>query len=366
MAAIAATGAAAALGGAALFSWSWSRAKVLEALPAKMRRVVLVEANKELQKARLEVEEVDIPKPRPGQVVVKVAAAPINPSDHGTWMRPPNQDYPLPLGIEGSGTVVASGGGIMASRLLGKKVAVFGGTYAEYTVSDAMRVFVLPQELPVEDGCAFLVNPFTVVGIVDTVKQQGGKALIHTAAASQLGQMMVKYCKAEGVTLVNVVRRREQAELLRSLGAEHIVSTGDDDWQDQLAKLIQDLGIKFAFDALAGDMSGKLLTMLPPGSSVYVYGRLSNEPLGNVKPLDLIYRGKKLQGFLTTNWLMKGGALQAIRRGMRTSKLVGKHLKGIFASDFKDTTLADMHSDYCRLIDSGLTGTKVRVRPHVV
>lgn len=356
---------AAALGGAALLSWSLSRAKATEKVPSRMRRVVLVEANKDLKQARLEVQEVDTPKPRKGQVLVKVAAAPINPSDDGIWKVKPRLGYPFPLGNEGSGTVVATGGGMVASRLLGKKVAVLGNTYAEYTVVDAMRgAFTLPQDLPVEDGCAFFVNPFTVVGIVETVKEQGGKALIHTAAASQLGQMMVKYCKAEGMTLVNLVRRKEQVELLRGLGAEYVVSTSDEDWQSQLEQLIRDLQIKHVFDAIAGDMSGTLLTIMPPGSTVYVYGRLSDTPIGNIQPLDLIYRGKKLQGFLLTNWLTKGGMLQALRRSIRTSKLVGKHLKGIFSSEFKDTTLTGLHSDYCSFTASGVTGTKVRVRPH--
>jgi len=363
MAAAFVTCGAVALGGGALLTWRWSKAKQFESVPAKMRRVVLVEADKDLSKAKLEVQEVDVPKPRRGQVLVKVAAAPINPSDDGIWRVPPKQGYPLPIGNEGSGTVVATGGGLLGARLMGKPVAVMGGTYAEYTVVDAMRVFSLPPELPVEDGCAFFINPFTVVGIVEMVREQGGKALIHTAAASQLGQMMVKYCKAEGLTLVNIVRRQEQVELLQGLGAEHIVSTGDSNWRDQLTKLIQQLKLKFAFDAVAGELSGTLLKLLPPGSCVWVYGRLAPEPVGNVDPLDLIYRGKKLQGFLLTGWLMKGGPLKALWRSVKTARAVKKHLAGVFASDFKDTSLASMHTDYSALMAAGVTGLKMRVRP---
>merc|ERR1712217_615258 len=114
------------------------------------------------------------------------------------------------------------------------------------------------------------INPFTVVGIVETVKACGSNVFIHTAAASQLGQMMVKYCKQEGVTVVNLVRRDEQAEALRKLGSEYVIVTGKEGWQSELAKLIAQLRIKCAFDAIAGEMSGTLLSLLPPGGSVWV------------------------------------------------------------------------------------------------
>jgi len=362
---IAITAGAVAVGGVALLSVR-TRAKAVESVPKRMRRVVLVEANSDLKQARLEVQEVDTPKPRSGQVLVKMAAAPVNPSDDGIWKVPPRAGYPLPLGNEGSGRVVASGGGLLASRVLGKSVAVTTpGTYAEYVVANAMtNVFELPADVPTEDGCAFFVNPMTVVGIVDTAKSRG-KALIHTAAASQLGQMMVKYCKQEGVTLVNVVRRREQVELLRGLGAEHIVCTGDEGWEQQLALMIKELKIRCAFDAVAGEMSGKLLTMLPPGGSVWIYGRLAPEPVGGIQPLDLVYRGKELHGFLLTSWLMKGGLLKAFFRSNKAAKVVRKHLKTVFASDFKDTTLSGMHKDYTALMATGMTGVKLRVRPSV-
>lgn len=345
------------------------RAQALEKPPAKMRRVVLVEASEKLRDARLEVQEIDTPKPRSGQVLVKVDAAPINPSDDGVWKVKPKQGYPVSLGNEASGTVVASGGGFLAGRLLGKKVAIIGGTskYAEYAVVSAMtEAFQLPPQVPVEDGCAYFINPFTVVGIVETVKAAGCTTFIHTAAASQLGQMMVKYCKQEGVRVVNLVRREEQAEVLRRLGAEHIVITGKDGWQSELEQLIKDLKIKCAFDAIAGDMTGTLLSMLPPGGSVWVYGRLAPEPVGQVQPLDLIYRGKKLQGWLLTAWLMKGGPLRALVRSIRTSAKVGKYLTSVFASDFQDTSLKDMHASYCALQERGRTGAKMRVRPHAL
>lgn len=207
------------------------------------------------------------------------------------------------------------------------------------------------------------MNPFTVVGIVDTALSCGGKAFIHTAAASTLGQMLVKYCLCEGVKVVNVVRRKEQADMLRALGAEFVVVTTDDDWKSQLSALIKKLEIKCAFDAVSGDMTGDLLTMIPPRGKVYVYGRLAPEPLGNIQPLDLIYRGKEVKGFLLTGWLMQGGMIRALIRTIRTANIVRKYLDTVFASPFKDTSLKDMQADYSSLQASGATGTKMRLRP---
>eukprot|EP00930_Biecheleria_cincta_P001482 TRINITY_DN102620_c0_g1_i1.p1 TRINITY_DN102620_c0_g1~~TRINITY_DN102620_c0_g1_i1.p1 ORF type:complete len:363 (-),score=51.78 TRINITY_DN102620_c0_g1_i1:137-1225(-) len=359
-----ATSGAMVLGGAILFQYK-RKAGSVEEIPAKMRRLVLREANPDIKLAKLEVEEVDTPKPRSGQVLVKIAAAPVNPSDEGIWKVPPKQGYPIPLGNEGSGKVVASGGGFMASRLLGQNVAFTGQTYAEYAVVDATKAaYSLPTHIEPQDACAFIINPFTVVGIVDRVRQTGGKVFIYTAAASQLGQMLVKYCKTQGVTLINIVRRPEQAEILENLGADYIVDSSNADWKAKLEQLIKELDVKHAFDCISGDMPGTLLTMLPPGGRVWVYGRLSDSPVGGIQPLDLIYRGKKIEGFLLTTWMLEGGMFRALRRTIRTGKLVKSLIQTIFASDFRDTTLADLQKDYCALKASGQTGTKLRLRPH--
>eukprot|EP00747_Dinoflagellata_sp_TGD_P186865 gnl/TRDRNA2_/TRDRNA2_44208_c0_seq1.p1 gnl/TRDRNA2_/TRDRNA2_44208_c0~~gnl/TRDRNA2_/TRDRNA2_44208_c0_seq1.p1 ORF type:complete len:385 (-),score=73.64 gnl/TRDRNA2_/TRDRNA2_44208_c0_seq1:61-1167(-) len=350
-------------GGGLLLKYLW-RPQMMEALPDRMNQLVLVEANTDVTKARLEVQCVDTPKPRRGQVLVKMFAAPINPSDDGIWKVAP-KEYPVRLGNEGSGVVVGTGGGGPAWRLLGKKVTVVGAkTYSEYVVVDALTgAWSLPPHLPVEDGCSFFVNPLTVVGIIETLKERGGKALIHTAAASQLGQMMVKYCKVQGITIVNVVRRQEQADVLRALGAELIVVTDTADWKEQLKELIKQHQLKFAFDAIAGEMSGTLLQLLPPKSTVFVYGRLAPEKTGGIDPLDLIYREKKLEGWLLTRFLMKGGPLAQLLRSVKVGKLVRDNLDGIFKSSFKDTAMKDAHATYSELKGgAGLTGSKVRIR----
>ncbi|CAJ1384429.1 unnamed protein product [Effrenium voratum] len=328
----------------------------------KMRRLVLREANVDISQAKIEVEEVEVPKAPWGHVLVKVAAAPVNPSDDGTWKLPPSQGYPMALGNEGSGRVVASGGGVVAGRLVGREVAFFGKSFSQYAVADAMTCSKLPTDVPVEDGCAFYINPFTVVCMVEAVKSQKGRAFIHTAAASQLGQMMVKYCQTEKMQLVNLVRRKEQAEVLRNLGAEFVVDTSQADWKATLRGLIEQLQIRHAFDCIAGDMPGTLLPLLPPGSTVWVYGRLQGA-LSGIDPVELMYRQKKLEGFLLTTSLFKGGWLATFRRFKRAAGQVCKGLTTTFASEFRDVSLEDMQRVYVQHKASGATGAKIRVRP---
>jgi NADPH:quinone reductase-like Zn-dependent oxidoreductase len=238
-----------------------------------------------------------------GEVLVKMSAAPVNPSDYGSWMRGMPGDLPKGIGNEGSGVVVASGGGMIANGLVGKKVGVVvqnpgQGSYSEYVTVDAMKgAFPLPEALPAEDGASFFINPYTVVGIVETAKATGSPGLVHTAGASQLGQMMTKLCKTQGYLLISVVRQEAQAQILRDLGADHVVVTGDgneDKWQSELGGLIKDKKITCAFECISGDMTGQILSLLPQKGTLYLYGALTLSPPGKVDPMDLIYFAKKL------------------------------------------------------------------------
>jgi NADPH:quinone reductase-like Zn-dependent oxidoreductase len=317
----------------------------------------------------LAVKEVEIPRPGKGQVLVKMMAAPVNPSDYYRWKNVSEEDLPRAIGLEGSGVVVASGGGMAANRLVGKTVAVVSmnsGTYGEYVCVDAMRgTFVIDSTIKPEDAASFFVNPLTVIGILDKAASYGSKAFIHTAAASQLGQMMVKLAPSRGLTVVNLVRRKEQVDLLRELGAEQIVCTADDDWEQQLTTIIEKLDVKVAFDAIAGDMSGTLLSLLPANGTCFVYGALSNSNVSNVKPLDLLYHQKHLEGFLLMTWIESGGTLATIRRMGKATKLVNEGLAdgGWASSTFVDCSMDDMFSKFLEMWNkAGFTGKKLRIR----
>ena len=325
-----------------------------------------------MQKVEIQVKQVEIPKPTKGQVLVKMVAAPVNPSDYGKWVgaiQDKEQVDSQPMGLEGSGIVVASGGGMLANRLVGKTVGVISmnaGTFSEYLCVDAMKgCFVMDSNIKPEDAASFFVNPFTTLSILDTAASLGSKAFIHTAAASQLGQMMVKVAPSKGMTVVNLVRRQEQVDILKTFGAEYIVCTADKDWKEQLKTLIDELNVTVAFDAIAGEMSGTLLSLLPPNGTCFVYGGLSKQNVGNVSAKDIIYDRKHLEGFLVMQWIESGGTLAMIRRMKKATRQVNAGLVegGWAESTFVDCTMESMFTKFLEMWNKdGFTGKKLRIR----
>src|SRR5437588_1748416 len=216
---------------------------------------------------RLELAERDIPVPSGREVVVAVEASPIKPSDLGMLLGAvapgtlrsegpdlvgavpeaalplyrDRLDKPLHVGNEGAGTVVAAGP--EAAALVGRRVALFGGSmWADYRVADAAAVVELPDDVSIAEGAALFVNPLTALSMVETMRAEGHNALVHTAAASNLGRMLVRICAADGIGLVNIVRRPEQAHVLRELGAVHIVDSSEPGFADRLTDAIRETG----------------------------------------------------------------------------------------------------------------------------
>lgn len=273
----------------------------------------------------LEIREAPVPEPGPAEVVIVVEAAPVNPSDMMTlW---PGMDLsaasregdasslrlvgrfpaavpgplqarvnkPLVPGLEGAGTVIAAGRD--AEHLIGKRVTASsfsGGMYARHCKTDAAHCMVLPEHISAREGAAFFTNPLTVAAILETLRQEGKRALIHTAAASALGQMLAKACIEDDIALVAVVRQEEQAKLLREIGVQHICNSSAPDFMEQLIRAARATGAMIAFDAIGGDdMPHQLLAAMTaaytpaPGDSpygarsrkkVFVYGRLNPRP----------------------------------------------------------------------------------------
>merc|ERR1712166_1731582 len=249
-------------------------------LPLTMKRLVLAEPNPQMDQVQLLIEQVPIPTLKPGQVLIKMAAAPINPSDYGGWKRAnPTAAYPISIGNEGSGVVVASGGGVPARGMVGKTGGVVAvglnnqGTYQEYMAVSAMNnVFPIP-DVAAEDAASFFVNPYTAVAITEYVKRKKSRSFVHTAASSQLGQMLVKLCAQQGdLIVINVVRRQEQVKMLKDLdGSTPVVCQADPAWEEQLRKLIETHDCTVAFDAISGQMSGTIMRQMPPRSTLYVW-----------------------------------------------------------------------------------------------
>src|SRR5262245_30291244 len=234
----------------------------------------------------LSLAEVPIPEPDPDQVLVKVEATPINPSDLGLLLGPadmstakasgsgaalkitakvPEQALPfiaarldqaMPVGNVGAGTVIKAGASEAAQALLGKTVSMIGGAmYAQYRLLKVTDCQPLPAATTAAEGASWFVNPMTALGMTETMKREGHKALVHTAAASNLGQMLNKICQEDGIGLVNIVRSAEQAKLLYGIGAKHVIDSTSITFADELTNALVETGATIAFDAIGAASS---------------------------------------------------------------------------------------------------------------
>jgi NADPH:quinone reductase-like Zn-dependent oxidoreductase len=229
-----------------------------------MRALELVEQRSDVEEAIRGLRVVDKPVPRPGrgQVLVRIEAAPCNPSDllflQGLYGV--TKTLPTTPGWEGAGTVVASGGGLLGRWLTGKRVSCGGqtdadGTWAEYYVAEVRACAPLHREIDFDRGATMLINPMTAVGLLDVASRGGHRALVQTGAASQVGRMLVRLSSDAGLPLVNIVRRPAQVETLRALGAKHVLDSSDDGFDELLKRACSDLGVTMAIEAVAGEMT---------------------------------------------------------------------------------------------------------------
>ncbi len=283
------------------------------------------------------------------ELLVRVEAAPINPSDLGLLLGPSDVStaradgshalvvdiperfrravasrvgQPMPVGNEGAGTVVAAGSSPQAQALVGRIVATFGGAlYRSYRTVRMSDALVLPEGSTAREGASLTVNPLTALAMVGTMRREGHSALVHTAAASNLGQMLVRLCAAEGIPLVNIVRSPAQVDLLRGLGAEHVVDSTTPGFMEALTDALVATGATLAFDAIGGGkLAGQILTAMEAAATrtgagfsvygstvwkqVYIYGGLDMGPTEFNRSFGL-YWG--ICGFLLTPYLMKAG-----------------------------------------------------------
>ncbi len=368
-----------------------------DAMPTRSRSLLsTISSSGEL---RLQLAERELAAPAGSEVVVAVEASPINPSDLGVLLgavapgalRPDGPDLvgtvpeaalplyldrldkPLPVGNEGAGTVIAAGPD--AETLIGRRVALSGGSmWADYRVADAAAVVELPDDVSTAEGAALFVNPLTALSMVETMRAEGHSALVHTAAASNLGQMLVRICAADGIGLVNIVRRTEQAQVLRDLGAVHVLDSSAPDFPDRLPEAIRETGATLAFDAIGGGpLAGEILTAMeraqppltaytPYGTTVhkqvYIYGSLDFSPTVIDRKFGLTWG---VGGYLLMNALARLGG-EAIGR-MRARVLA--EAKTTFASSYAQTIgLRDVvQPDVLAVFARRSTGAKYLIDP---
>jgi NADPH2:quinone reductase len=354
----------------------------------------------------LSLATVATPKPAADEVVVRVEAAPINPSDLGLLfggadmtaatasgnpegpvvtapippaamaMMAPRVGDSLPVGNEGAGVVVEAGESAAAQALLGKTVAILGGAmYSQYRTLKVAQCLLLPEGTTPAEGASCFVNPLTALGMVETMRLEGHKALVHTAAASNLGQMLVKLCAKDGVPLVNIVRKPEQVATLKAIGAKYVCDTSSPKFMEELTDALVETGATIAFDAIGGGrQGGQILSAMEVaanrnakeysryGSTVhkqlYIYGGLDRGPTEFNRAFGMAWG---IGGWLLTPFLQKIGpeAAQKLR------ERVASEIKTTFASKYtKEVSLREvLQLDSIAVYGKQATGEKYLVRP---
>ncbi len=350
-----------------------------------------------------------VPKPTPDDddVIVRIEASPINPSDLGLLLGAADLstagasgspgspvvrgqvpkaamkamagrlDQSLPVGNEGAGTVIAAGASPAAQALLGKKVAMVGGAmYAQYRRIRAAEVLVLPADATAADGASAFINPLTALGMLETMRDEGHKALVHTAAASNLGQMLNKICLKDGVGLVNIVRGEPQAEILRALGARHVCNSSAPTFLADLGSAVAETGATLAFDAIGGgELANQILVAMEAAAAksattysrygtsvhkqVYIYGGLDLAPTLLRRSYGMAWG---VGGWLVFPYMQKIGPERAAKLRAR----VVAELKTTFASHYSQVISLQeaLQLPTIQAYAKRATGEKFLIDPH--
>jgi len=298
------------------------------------------------------------------QILIRVECAPINVSDLmqalGHYSRDP---LPHALGKEGSGTVIKSGSHPYAQSLVGKRVSFAAGvegfgTYSDYIVTSAFLAFPLKDSVTFEQAASLIVNPMTVALMVERLKEGNHTSVVINAAASALGKMLIRWCKLLNITTVNLVRRQEQADILASIGAEHVFNTSDEGWKDAAKALTTQHGTKIGFDAIAGSSTQDMLDLLVEEGVVHVYGGLSGQP-AQAGPMSLIGGDKTVRGLWLTKWLRVLSNEKKAEIGSQVQDLIGDVLK----TDYHSEVNLDSVKDALKQYSDKKTDSKFLVRP---
>ena len=355
----------------------------------------------------LSLDSIDTPRPGPDEVLIRIEASPLNPSDlgllfgaadmstakaSGTAERPivtarvpegamrsmaGRLDASMPVGNEGAGVVVDAGSSPAAQALMGKTVAAIGGAmYSQYRCIPADQCLVLPDGATPADGASSFVNPLTALGMVETMRLEGHSALVHTAAASNLGQMLNQICLKDGIKLVNIVRKQEQADLLKAQGAVHVCNAASPTFMQDLTEALVATGATIAFDATGGGkLGGQILTCMEAalnrtareysryGSTthkqVYLYGGLDTSPTEFNRNFGMAWG---MGGWLLFPFLQKIGR----ERASALKQRVVAELKTTFASHYsKEISLAEvLDLDVIAVYNKRATGEKYLINPN--
>ena len=368
----------------------------------QLRSLIKPSGELELSLARVAVAE-----PAADEVVVRVEAAPINPSDLGLLVGAADLTTAklsgvgdgtmvtatvpqaamkamagrvgesMPVGNEGAGIVVAAGASEAAQRLLGKTVAMIGGAmYAQYRCLKAADCLVLPAGTTPAEGASSFINPLTSLGMVETMRREGHSALVHTAAASNLGQMLNKLCLKDGIALVNIVRHSQHEDILRAIGAKHVCNSTAPNFVEDLTRALAETGATLAFDAIGGGkLAGQILTGMEAAANmnaksysrygstvhkqVYIYGGLDTSPTELNRSFGMAWG---IGGWLLFPFTQKIGPAEAQKLRQR----VAAEIKTTFASRYTQAVSLQeaLQLEAIAAYAKRATGEKYLIAPH--
>jgi NADPH:quinone reductase-like Zn-dependent oxidoreductase len=368
----------------------------------QLRSLIKASGELELSLARVAIDE-----PAADEVVVRVEASPINPSDLGLLVGAADLttaklsgsgdsavvtatvpqaamkamagrvDQSMPVGNEGAGIVVAAGASEAAQALLGKTVAMIGGAmYAQYRCLKAADCLALPAGTTPAEGASSFVNPLTSLGMVETMRREGHSALVHTAAASNLGQMLNRLCLKDGIALVNIIRHPEQEEILRAIGASHVCNSAAPNFVEDLTRALVETGATLAFDAIGGGkLAGQILTGMEAAANmkaktysrygstvhkqVYIYGGLDTRPTELNRSFGMAWG---IGGWLLFPFLQKIGPAEAQKLRQR----VAAEITTTFASRYTQVVSLPeaLQLEAIAAYAKRATGEKYLIAPH--
>ncbi|MCF6171657.1 MAG: zinc-binding dehydrogenase [Bacteroidales bacterium] len=332
-----------------------------------MKSIQITTYNKNIIRALLglKLQEKETGIPGNNEVLVKMHAAPCNPSDIAFIQGTYNIVKKLPAvpGFEGSGMVVETGKN--TGHLLGKKISAFvqsdtDGTWAEYFVVNADDLIALQDEMDLDQAACFTVNPFTAYGLMDIAGQRESKAIVQNAAGSQVAAFVRMMARENGVKVIDIVRKKEHVGLLESQGAQHVLCENERDFEEQLNKLSKTLQATTAFDAVGGRLAGTIFNALVPDAELVVYGGLSGKPIENIHLMGPIFQNKIISGFNLIDWKadLGGGEFEKI-----SEKLQNKFISGAYKTQIQGSTTLDKIVNGLRNYIAGMSAGKVLIRP---
>ncbi len=309
---------------------------------------------------KLFIESIPVPEPGPGEVLVKMTAAPINPSDlanlSGDYL---TSSWPFTPGLEGSGTIVKAGSGLMPRLRLGKRVAcspsVDGeGTWAEYMRTSVMKTVPLPDDISMEEGCMMLVNPMTAMAFILLAQEGKHAAMVNNAAASSLGKMLIRLATERKLPLINIVRKEQQVLELKDLGAKHVLNSTSASFSTELSSLAHQLSATLVLDAVGGKESATLLSAAPDGATLLAYARLSGDHI-QADPSDLMRKEKQILGFQLGSWLNTKNLLYKLR----FLGSVKKEMSGSLRSQVHRTFPMEQVNEAIKLYQENMSAGKI-------